>query len=83
MSLKDELNNLIRGIENDTTDSMEQTLDRLSEEDKESLNEFMSQISSYVVGRFTGARPEMSIHVAILFGFILGHNWVKDHWVLW
>ena len=59
---------------------------KLSQEDQAALKECFE-----VIGLAAGVMDQVQSNpdsitsgaAAATFGFILGHNWVKDHWALW
>lgn len=77
-SLKDELTNLINayGMGKDVTQS---TVGLMQKEDQADLAEFARKVALNWMGR-----PVDNDDVALfIYGFMIGHDWVKKHWALW
>ena len=54
------------------------TFQKLSHEDQVALRSFFRRWAEAA-----DKEPETSSAGLIAIGFMLGHNWVKDHWALW
>lgn len=79
MSLKKELEVISHNKDKLLEMSVEQTFKKLSEEDQTALRSFFqgwAEVSE------KGQEPASGASL-IAVGFILGHNWVTEHWSLW
>ena len=79
MSLKKELEAILHDEDKILELSTEGSFRKLSKEDQDDLRQFFQFWVE------VGERESLTISGVSLvaLGFILGHNWVKEHWVLW
>ena len=60
------------------------TVELMSEEDQATLSAYMHVTAKEIVeDPETTDDKEHLVASALLYGFSMGHNWVKDHWALW
>ena len=79
MGLKEELEALWLDHDKIRELTTERSFRKLSEEDQNALRSFFH---SWAEAEEKGSQTTSSASF-IALGFILGHNWVKEHWVLW
>lgn len=74
--LSDELLALIRTLGPNCT---EDSLDKLPLEQQRDIKDFALEVTTNWM-----ERPVSKTEITLfLYGFLIGHNWVKDHWALW
>lgn len=79
MSLKEELEALWLDEDKILELSTAESFRKLSEEDQNALRLFFQHWAEV----FEENPQTISGGSLIALGFILGHNWVKEHWALW
>lgn len=81
MSLKDELADMLTHKDRILETLPGESLSKLSEEDQEALRWFFAEwVKGLTIDEFN---KSYSLKSLVALGFILGHNWVKEHWALW
>lgn len=75
----EELNKLTFSVD---TLSLQENLEKMTMEDQEALAQFATALAT--AGSLDKTADEISNSASFfVWGFTLGHNWVRDHWTLW
>jgi hypothetical protein len=76
-TLGEELEKILTNVPLTSIDSVR----KLSQEDQQVLATFADRVAeAWSQG---GTIDKADLSAILVYGFVIGHNWVKEHWTLW